>query len=143
MATYRDLINRLPYRLRNRFDSLSGFVKSVIDDHESKLPQRPRLSQNQVRLIQLIVFIHTLDDFLREGTAAARSAAVGFQELGVDGFVVGTTVFSGENENVMRGEVLADRLRLMVADLEVFDAVDSNQGPAQLTLDLWERLQNA
>ena len=34
----RELLNGLPYRLRLRFDSLGGYVSSIVDQEEENAP---------------------------------------------------------------------------------------------------------
>lgn len=139
----RDIVSRLPYRLRNRFESLGAYVKAVIDEEQRGTQKNMKLKRDHVQLIQLIVFIHCLDDFLREGTNAARGAVEGLGRLGIDGFSVGSTEFSGNNENVARGEVLADQLRAAVAEMDLFNSLPSNVGPTQLTQELIRRIKHA
>ncbi|WP_146115525.1 MULTISPECIES: hypothetical protein [Pirellulaceae] len=101
------------------------------------MQRRNRITAEQLGLIQLAVFVHSLEFFFREGTAAAKSATAGFEELGVEGFVVGATYFSGENENVMRGANLAERLSNAIRSLRGFEAVGSDRGITELTIHLW------
>lgn len=108
----RDWTDQLPKALKLRFDGLGTYVSAVLEEQ----PKRRPLSKDTVRQIQTIVFIKTLDEFLREGSNAAIRAVDLFRDLGVDGFRLGTQDFVGRNEAVMRGSVLADRLRLAVAD---------------------------
>jgi hypothetical protein len=110
MPSYSELIKMLPYKLRIRFDSLSAYVKGIIDDEEQSLEPTLRLKPDDVHQVQLLVFISVLDNFFQEGTTAAKSAVASFRRLGVDGFSVGNSVFEGQNENVLMGETLSNRL---------------------------------
>lgn len=111
MPTYSELIKLLPYRLRIRFDSLSAYVKGIIDDEEMSMEKSSRLKQKEVKQIQLLVFVSVLDAFFRDGSNAARSAVSNFEALGVEGFSVGNSIFERENSNVQMGDTLSEQLR--------------------------------
>ena len=89
----REILNSLPYRLRSRFEWLGGYVQTLIDSEEAEKKAKRKLTRSEIQLIQLIVFVHSLDFFFREGTRAARGAVNGLQALGVPGFTVGSTEF--------------------------------------------------
>lgn len=141
--SHHDIVNRLPYRLRNRFDSLSAYVKTIIDEEERTKAARFKLNRDRVQLIQLVVFIYCLDDFLREGTNAARGAVQGLSRIGLDGFSVGSNEFSGDNENVTRGETLANHLKAVVSKMELFASLPDGLGITQLTRTLIKEIKNA
>jgi hypothetical protein len=108
----RDWTESLPRALKLRFDGLGNYVSAVLEEHS----RAGTLSRNAIRQIHIIAFIKSLDDFLREGTQAAVRAVDQFESLGVRGFRIGSEEFAGRNDAVMRGQVLADRLRNAVAN---------------------------
>lgn len=147
MPTYSQLINKLPYRLKARFESLGGYVQSLIDDQETKTAGGRHLSDDETSLIKVLIFIGTLDGFFREGSAAARSAVSSFEKLGMKGFRVGTTAFEGENENVRRGDTLSSQLRkrthLMRRKAAFVDiALNNRNGIPNKVRELVEHLRN-
>lgn len=129
MTSYSQIVNMLPYRLKARFESLGGYVQSLIDEQESGVGRRGRLSSDDVAFIKLLVFVGTLDQFFREGSTAARSAVRRFESLGMKSFKVGSTEFKGNNEHVRRGDTLSHQLRTLVLPLRKQSAV------ADLALD--------
>ena len=136
----REILNSLPYRLRSRFEWLGGYVQTLIDSEEAEKKAKRKLTRSEIQLIQLIVFVHSLDFFFREGTRAARGAVNGLQALGVPGFTVGSTEFRGENENVTRGEDVANRLMEYLSGNELFRSIPQGQTPTELTKSLRRRI---
>lgn len=136
----REILNQLPYRLRSRFEWIGGYVKALLDTEETETKAKRKLTKSEVQLIQLIVFVHSLDFFFREGTRAARGAIGSLETLGVPGFQVGSTEFRGENENVTKGEDLANRLREYLSDNELLNSIPSDQTPTDLTKYLRRRI---
>jgi hypothetical protein len=113
--TLAALVKELPRRLQLRFEALGGYVRGVVGEEgaPSVLRGRP-LSDDEVAFIQLLALVYSLDRFLRDGTRAARGAAKFFEGLGSDGFDVGKTRFTRNNEATNRGERLADGLRASI-----------------------------
>lgn len=110
-----EIVKMLPYRLQLRFDSLSGYVLGMIDHIRSERRIEVRLSREEIQLIQLAAFIYTLDYFFRAGTRAASEASTTFERFRLEGFQVGKTQFTRDNENTRRGENLANSLRESIA----------------------------
>lgn len=108
-----DIVSMMPKALQARFSSLGGYVAMVIE--EAGIAEPP-LSDEDIQFIQLAALVYALDQFLRAGTKAARSASEAFQTLGADGFVVGSTHFTKDGKNTLRGERLADALRDCITD---------------------------
>ena len=100
-------VEHLPRSMRLRFDGLGAYTKSILSEAEVL----DDLRAPQIRQIQTVVFLKSLEQFLRDGTEAAASAVDEFQQLGVPGFSVGSDVFTGRNYAVMRGSRLAESLR--------------------------------
>ena len=137
MARNIDLIALLPRRMRGRFERLGAYVNDRINDIlGEQVNSRLSLTRESRATIQLIVLTLYLEHFFREGTSAARGAVQASKSIKCDGFMVGQSVFRGENENVRRGEMLANRLhrvlanlakkyRVAISSLDVSDGLDS------------------
>ena len=136
----REILNSLPYRLRSRFEWVGGYVQAVLESEETETTRGRKLTKDEVHAIQLIVFVTSLDFFFREGTSAARGAVNGLAALGVPGFKVGSTEFRGENENVTRGEDVANRLMEYLSGNELFRSIPQGQTPTELTKFLRRRI---
>jgi len=69
-----------------------------------------------------LVFVYSLDGFLRIGTAAARNAALIFKKYDSEGFRIGSKIFTQDNEKTLLGENLASELRRAInkMGLDVF-----------------------
>jgi hypothetical protein len=117
-----DWTDALPRTLKLRFEGIGNYVAAVLEEGELRRP----LSRDAVRQIQLVAFVKSLDEFLRDGTDAAVHAVDEFRSLGVERFRIGSEEFEGRNEAVMRGARLSERLRSSVGDdsLQRFIAMD-------------------
>ena len=118
-----DIVSMMPRALQARFDSLTGYVSSVIA--EAVGADEP-LPKERVKFIQLAALVYALDQFLRAGSRAARSASTTFEALGADGFTVGTTSFTKNGESTRRGERLADALRESIGDERMRETIASS-----------------
>jgi hypothetical protein len=116
-----ELIQRLPRQLQHRFEALGGYVRGVVAEENeqsgggTRRRKQAAPSAETIQFIQIVAFAYTLKAFLRDGSRAAKSAALAFTTLGYPAFRVGQTEFTIDNEATMRGEKLADAL---VASLE-------------------------
>ena len=138
---YSDFIDLLPRRLKTRFESIGAFVDAVVQEREDSLPKEKRLKNDDIGIIKLAVLIFALQEFFREGSRAAVRAVDEFQALGVPGFKVGSSLFEGRNENVVRGDKLAEALREAVSDPEILSAIDRTPRMRDLVLDLMRRVR--
>jgi hypothetical protein len=136
---YSDFIDLLPRRIKTRFESIGSFVDTVIQERERTVPSDRRLKRDDIRVIKLAVFIFALQEFLREGSRAASIAVDEFKALGVTGFKVGSSLFEGRNENVVRGDELAKALRSAVGDTEILSAIDRAPRMRDLIINLMGR----
>ena len=109
-----EIIQRLPQKLQVRFNSLGNYVQGIIDEESARNRKEIKLSSEDTQLIQLAALLYSLDSFLRAGTYAARVASTTFEEFELEGFQVGSTLFTRNNENTLRGEELAEKLRKTV-----------------------------
>ncbi|HEX8395177.1 MAG TPA: hypothetical protein VF665_22710 [Longimicrobium sp.] len=128
-------VEHLPRSMRLRFDGLGGYTKAILSEAE----MLDELRAPQVRQIQTVVFLKSLEQFLRDGTEAAASAVDQFQQLGVPGFRVGGDVFAERNDAVMRGSRLADGLRGAIRDPEVLDLLSSNLSLREIIIKMGRR----
>jgi hypothetical protein len=113
-----DIRAQLPHSLRLRLDSLGGLVNAIVSAREDQREgrqgiQTPRAVRNDMALL---VFIFSLRRLLNEGTRAARLATQELTLLGVPGFEVGSEKFEKDNENVLRGQRLADEMWNAISD---------------------------
>lgn len=115
--------------MKRRFDSIGSFVSSVVSSIEDKngVPKKQRLSASTKSDITLLVFIFSLRHFLQEGSRAAASATNEAVALGLSGFSVGQQVFEPENDNVMRGERLAQGLWSQIQDQRIKNLMNSEK----------------
>jgi hypothetical protein len=121
-----DLINSLPRNYQIRFNSLGRYVRGLIEEEESEREQNLGLDNEDISFIQLAVFVFSLDDFLRAGTRAAQQASQTLEGYKIPGFQIGSTIFTKNNESTMRGEVLANQLRDVVADLPIGELIQNS-----------------
>jgi hypothetical protein len=105
-----EIIKQLPQPFQNRFNSLGGYVRSVIEELEKNTKPKNRLGKEDVSIIQLAVFIYYMNWFLQEGTRAAQASILTLESFGLVGFSVGSTVFTRDNENTLLGKNLAEGL---------------------------------
>jgi len=129
-------IRELPRSIRMRFDSLGKYVRVILE--EAGL--RDRLTRQDIERIHIAIFVRVLDEFLRDGTAAAVAAVDTLSDLGVQGFTVGRERFAGRNDAVMRGERLANGLRSVTGDLFPRDLIESESGLKHLIIKLGKDL---
>ena len=123
MAQASDWLRGLPHAVRRRFEGLHRYVLAVLDE----VGLSGKLSKVAIEQIQILVFTRSLDEFLRDGSDAATAAVDAFSALGVDSFRVGSELFSGRNQAVMRGELLSTELRAAAANLGFeFDRYDGS-----------------
>ena len=136
MQTDGEWTRELPRSIRKRFDSLGKYVRAILE--EAGL--RGRLTREDIERIHIAVFVRVLDEFLRDGTAAAVAAVDTLNELGVQGFTVGRERFAGRNDAVMRGERLANTLQGVAGDLFPPDVIESESGLKRLIIKLGKEL---
>ena len=120
-----DIVKLLPYALQRRFNSLGAYVRAIVEEMEENRRRKAKLSNEDISFIQLAVFIHSIDWFLREGTRAARASIDTLQHLGLTGFSVGSTVFERDNENTLLGRNLAEGLLRALQNPEIVTLIKS------------------
>jgi hypothetical protein len=160
----RDVLDSMPYRLRNRFESLGSYIQGCIersvaelerdierevvvrDGDQIRRPGNPILqvpSFEAQQAIQMMSFAVAVSRFFRDGTRAASLATSTIESLGTPGFSVGSTVFEGENENVRRGEELHLSLSEAMEDERFEDLVVSQTPLGRIVRDLVRSASNA
>jgi hypothetical protein len=132
----------LPRNLENRFVSLASYVNSIIDVERQNNKRFPKLTEQQITLIQLLVFVYTLDNFMRTGTLAARTASNIFSQFDMDGFKIGSKSFTANNENTLLGENLANGLQESIGQAELEELVKNSKSIRELILSIVRRLTN-
>jgi hypothetical protein len=73
---------------------------------KEKMKNMRRLSDEAA----LLVFIFDVHNYLEEGTRDAELSVDTLKSLGVNGYKIGSSLFSERNENVMMGQTLADEM---------------------------------
>ena len=119
--------SQLPLPLRSRLDSLGRFVHVIVaaSEDEDRLPKSRRMPKAAKDELSLLVFVFSLRHLLKEGTRAATLAADEIEKLGVPGFQIGSQEFQKGNDNVLRGERLANELWDQIADNRIKRMMDS------------------
>ena len=126
-----EIIQQLPQKLQVRFNSLGKYVQGIIEE-SATIGKQIKLSSEDTQLIQLAALIYSLDSFLRAGSYAAKTAATTFEEFELGGFQVGSTLFTKNNENTRRGEILADKLRLTISQNRLGTLINSSSTMREL-----------
>jgi hypothetical protein len=132
----------LPRNLENRFASLASYVNSILEVERQGNKRFPRLTEQQITLIQLLVFVYTLDSFMRTGTLAARTASNIFNQFDIDSFRIGSKSFTANNENTLLGEMLANSLQESIGQAELEEIMKSSKSIRELILSIVRRLAN-
>lgn len=140
--TIARMIQRLPMPLQNRFTSLGGYVRGLVEEEEQRLKRKLAFGNNDIQLIQLAAFVYLLDYYFREGTRAAASAALMFEEYHLSGFSVGSTVFTRNNENTRRGALLAYELRQVLADTPIAVVIEQSTSVRALVSRMIREMSN-
>jgi len=137
-----DLKRLLPRNLENRFTSLSTYVRSIIEVEQQENRRFRDLSNEQISFIQLVVFVYTLNGFLRTGTAAARNATIIFKKYNGEGFRIGSKIFTEDNENTMLGENLAVELQRSISQLGMDAFLEKSSSIRELIIRIVENMNN-
>jgi hypothetical protein len=137
-----EIIGQLPRKMQVRFESLGRFVNGIIEEEKAKLDRNIVLTKEDVQIIQLAVFIYSLDNFFRFGTYAARNASASFEQFNLSGFTVGSSVFTRDNINTMRGEELANQLRNVISSTPLAPFIRTAPTMAELVSTLIQELQD-
>jgi hypothetical protein len=137
-----EIVDLLPLKLQRRFDSLGGYVQGIIEEERTQQDISLRLSSEDKQVIQLAAFIYMLDSFFRAGSRAAREASSTFERFELSGFQVGSTHFTSDNMNTLRGEVLARELRGVVLQTSLGTYIRSAQSMRDLVSWLVRDIKN-
>ena len=133
---YSILLDRLPDRLAIRLRGLAGFVRTVLDEEQRRLPSDQRLSQETLNDVQFVVVLIYLIEMLRESSVAATRAAGIFDGLGVSGFQVGSTTFTRTSDESRLGREMAEELSGILRRIKLPQEISTAEGPGKLTRDL-------
>ena len=75
------LLGMLPQRIRNRFNWIGGeYVRGIVEEEQTQLGIARELSSEQIRSIQVVVLIFSLQRFFSEGSRVARAAAASLED---------------------------------------------------------------
>ena len=133
-----DLLKSIPYFLQLKVRSLRKYtwaellpsstlnlILSRVDTQNEKDAEFKRLKGIVDEATSAGIIFLLLKTF-QEGHEAAKMAVDTFQDLGVEGFSIGSQYFEGRNENVMRGEVLAQKLLDKISDEELVQLISDS-----------------
>jgi hypothetical protein len=137
-----EIVQQLPQKLQLRFTSLGNFVQGMIDEASATSGKTIKLGSDEVQLIQLAALVYSLDSFLRAGTNAARSASTVYEKFDIPGFQVGTTVFTRDNENTRRGELLAEELKKNILRTKLGSIIRNSSTMKELISTLIDEISN-
>jgi len=126
----------LPHSFQNRFASLGGYVKAIINEEEEDIPPESKLKGTEVQVIKNVVFLFLLNQLFVEGAKAAQKAVDEFAKYEIGEFYIGSTCFSKRNENVMLGETLSSLLMQECEELGLVDLFQRSHSIRDLTLEL-------
>lgn len=133
-----------PKYISQRFSAINSYVwQSFFPDNllneRLRRYETEELSKSELNRLKdianeasLVIFIFLLKRFFAEGTNAAIQAVDTFNELGVNGFQIGSKFFSGRNENVMEGQLLADTLMNTITNQELITLINDSQYVSQI-----------
>jgi len=116
-----------PRYLSLRYGSLNSYVweKLFPPEYRSKLLRYKNDETKKERIewmksladeASLLAFIFVTKKIFSEGAQAAKDAVDIFAKLDVNEFYLGTTCFSGRNENVILGDMLAEKLMVTLGN---------------------------
>lgn len=143
MATLKDLHAVLPYSLRGRLQSISAFVRVIVDTLETDVPKKNRIDAAQRDKITTLVFASSVRFILQEGAAAAKASVDAFSQLGEPEFRIGSTVFSKTSEATFLGDRLAAGIdNILQGNVADSDLVPVTESLTALIEDLWRRETN-
>lgn len=135
-----EIIKVLPRPIQNRFNSLGEYVREVVAELDEN--EKRRLTDDDLNVLQLAVFIYRLERFLREGTRAALSTIESLEALGLDNFTVGSITFTKDNENTLLGKDLADKLMDSIADSRLLRFIKRARSERALIQALRDEITN-
>lgn len=119
---FSEILKHAPKYITIRYNSLNHYVWEELFSEDEKRrmfsrlhskKQRKKLFKNMKSFADeasLLVFIFVLKKIFSEGSRAAKDTVDMLKELGIEGFSLGKTFFSGRNENVILGDILSSKL---------------------------------
>lgn len=134
-----ELFSNAPKYISSRFYTINNYAwKAFFPDNSLNERLRKidneKLSKRELSRIKevvseasLAIFIFLLKRFFDEGSNAAKQAVDTFAELGIEGFQIGSKYFSGRNENVIEGDILADALLATIEDKELIELINNSK----------------
>lgn len=139
-----EIFKDAPKYISQRFYAISSYVwkslfpENTLNERLRKIDTEKARAEELKRLKEiadeasLVVLILLLRKFFSEGSNAAIQAVDLFKELGVEGFQIGSKYFSGRNENVMEGELLAEGLMDTIKSPELKILILQSEYPFQI-----------
>jgi len=132
-----DFLTGAPKFITNRFNSINKYVSQTLIPQEviNEKLKRKKEDEKKQELLRLraisneastLTFLFLLNKFFNEGTEAAKRAVDIFNELGVDGFYIGSNFFSGRNDKVIQGSELSKQLLGSIKDEKARDLINKS-----------------
>jgi hypothetical protein len=134
------IFKNAPRYIVTRFYTINNYVwkaffpENELNDRLRKIDNKELSKKELSRLKDIVseaslaVFIFLLKRFFSEGSNAAKQAVDIFNEIGIEGFQIGSKYFSERNENVIEGDKLAEALLSTIEDEELLGLINnSNQ----------------
>lgn len=139
-----EIFKDAPKYITQRFYAINSYVwkslfpENTLNERLRKIDTEKARAEELKRLKEiadeasLVVLILLLRKFFSEGSNAAIQAVDLFKELGVEGFQIGSKYFTGRNENVMEGELLAEGLMDTIKSPELKTLILKSEYPFQI-----------
>lgn len=133
------------FRGVNKYVWKTLFPENTLNKRLQKLENKELSRKELIRIkdivseASVVVFIFFIKKFLVEGTTAAKQAVDTFQDLGIQGFQIGSKYFSERNENVMLGENLSIALMESISDKDLTNLINESKSVNEI-MDRYKRI---
>ena len=133
------------FRGVNKYVWKTLFPENTLNERLQKLENKELSRKELIRIkdivseASVVVFIFFIKKFLVEGTTAAKQAVDTFQDLGIQGFQIGSKYFSERNENVMLGENLSIALMESISDKDLTNLINESKSVNEI-MDRYKRI---
>ena len=126
-----NLLKNAPRFLISKYGSINKYIHESLIPIEKIEDVRKQFKTKEERRIEFrrlrdisdeasfVAFIFILKKSFNDGSTAAKNAVDTFRDLHVNGFKIGSKLFSGRNKNVLQGDVLAEALVASIKDSRV------------------------
>lgn len=123
-----EIFKKAPRYLTSRYNSLNSYVwdklfpkdyvnrklRGIKDENVKK--EKIAMMKLLADEVSFMVFVFVMRKIFTEGATASKNTVDILKELGVDEFYLGSTKFTERNDNVIMGDILAERLMSCLDD---------------------------